>query len=825
MAVATKTSFFAKCVCFSGGVDLFQQRANRYIKALTRTGPMNLGRRRPMRASLCLAALLFGFHAAEAAENLVQGGDFEQGFSGWHSFWSRDAAGQAVLDQKIKHGGRQAVRIEHHGKQDWSFAQQRWLKVEPGQIYELAGWVRVQGEGTATLSVILRDAEQKVTNWNFAGRTAWETKDWRELRCRFVIPPGTAAMQARLLGTGPATVWFDDASLALVGTLDALRNPKLPKQIALSNANLDVVFHSGEATFLVTDRRTNATWRQRTDGGSLVVTDAKKTDAGLALGLIDPASMLQIAVDVRLEPDRPELVFELRAAGELSGVVEFPKFFASQKGTLLILPVNEGISYPVDDDTLQPMHYHLYGGHGLCMPWYGLTNGRRGVMALVETPNDAAVRIPRLDGLLQFVPQWVPEKGQFGPSRRIRYVFFDAGGYVAMAKRYREYSKATGLFKTLAEKREKNPNVDLLVGAVNIWCWDRNPVEIVRELQTAGIKRILWSNQADPESLRQMNELGVLTSRYDIYQDLMDPAVFPKLHGVHPDWTTEGWPKDIILGPDGKWIRGWGVQGKGGEWYYCAVLCDRQAIAYARKRIPPELKTHPYRCRFIDTTTAAPWHECYSLDHPMTRTESRKFKMDLLRFVSEECGLVTGSETGHDAAVPVVHYFEGMLSLGPYRVPDAGRNMAQVLDEVPERVAKFQTGHYYRLPLWELVYHDCVVAQWYWGDYNNKLPRLWDRRDLWNALYGTPPMFMFNRQQWQKHRERFVKSYQTATSVARATGYSEMLSHRWLTDDHAVQETRFANGVTVTVNFGDQPYTLPDNTTLPPLGWKTTGVD
>ena len=88
--------------------------------------------------------------------------------------------------------------------------------------------------------------------------------------------------------------------------------------------------------------------------------------------------------------------------------------------------------------------------------------------------------------------------------------------------------------------------------------------------------------------------------------------------------------------------------------------------------------------------------------------------------MSGDCKLVTGSETGHDAAVPVVHYFEGMMSLGPYRVPDAGRDMQQILDDVPEKVAKFQTGRVYRLPLWELVYHECVVAHWYWGDYNNK---------------------------------------------------------------------------------------------------------
>ena len=51
-----------------------------------------------------------------------------------------------------------------------------------------------------------------------------------------------------------------------------------------------------------------------------------------------------------------------------------------------------------------------------------------------------------------------------------------------------------------------------------------------------------------------------------------------------------------------------------------------------------------------------------------------------------------------------------------------------------------------------------------------------------------------------------------------------MLSHEWLTADHAVQQTRFANGVTVTVNFGDAPFTLPDGTPLGPLEQKVVGL-
>jgi hypothetical protein len=256
--------------------------------------------------------------------------------------------------------------------------------------------------------------------------------------------------------------------------------------------------------------------------------------------------------------------------------------------------------------------------------------------------------------------------------------------------------------------------------------------------------------------------------------------------------------------------------------YPCADLCDRQAPKYARQRVPDELKTHPYRCRFIDTTTASPWRECYHPDHPMTRGDSRHFKMELLRFVCEDMKLVTGCETGHDAAVPYVHYFEGMLSLGPYRIPDAGRNMRKIWDDVPERVARFQVGHKYRLPLWELVYHDCVVAQWYWGDYNNKLPAIWDKRDLFNILYGTPPMFMFTRQVWNQNKDRFVRSYKDVCKVARTVGYSEMTDHRFLTPDRDVQQTSFANGITITVNFGKEPYRFADGKMLKPVGYHIT---
>ncbi|UCE46264.1 MAG: hypothetical protein JSW47_11635 [Phycisphaerales bacterium] len=597
------------------------------------------------------------------------------------------------------------------------------------------------------------------------------------------------------------------------------------RELTIANSKISVTLDSSEATFSVTDKRTGQTWRQKATD-KFKVLDCKRVDKRLEMTCRHSWYELESKTTIRLDGDKPELTLELSAEGKLKGALGFPYPFVSQSGDYLVVPMNEGISYPVDDETIKSRWLIAYGGHGICMAFWGATNGNSGHMAIIETPDDAVIQINRIEDKLCVAPRWERQKGNFGYTRKLRYVFFDQGGHVAMCKRYRQYAKQTGKFKTLEQKRRENPNVDLLIGAANIWCWDRDALSIVKEARSLGIERILWSRRQSPAVIDAMNEMdGVLTSRYEIYQDLMNPQIVKdKLRGLHPDWPQAAWPDDIMLDEKGQPRKGWRVRGTDGQMYPCAVLCDKQALKYAAERVPAELKTHAYRSRFIDTTTASPWRECYHPDHPMTRSDSRHWKMELLRYMSDEMKLVTGCETGHDAAVPYVHYFEGMLSLGPYRIPDAGRNMGRIWDEVPERVAKFQVGHKYRLPLWELVYHDCVVAQWYWGDYNNKLPSVWDKRDLFNILYGTPPMFMFNRKLWEQNKERFAPSYKKICPIVRAVGYSEMTDHKFLTPDRDVQQTKFANGATVTVNFGDKTYLMPDGVEIEAMSHHVSGM-
>lgn len=782
---------------------------------------MNPCRFRELTMAACLWLATMAATLANGA-GLITNGGFESGLAGWRPLWTRDAkAGTLTLDGSTAHTGKYSARIDHDGQQDWSFEPDHRVPAKPGEVFELEAWLKVKGlGGSVSLCVSTHDAQGKALEWSYGERSLSDSADWQRVRTRFIVPPGVAEIQPRLIGSGPLVVWLDDFSLEKDERVTVRPAANLPGTLGITNASLEVTLNTSNATLTVRDRRSGERFEQHPVSNGVILSGATAQRDQIQLQLIHATSGQEIAGTIRLESDSPEFTIELSARGELPGTLRFPHPFVSHPGEYLVVPMNEGISYPVEDQSIEPFNLVAYGGHGICMGFWGATDGARGYMAIIKTPDDATIRIERPDGLLAVAPQWDAQHGQFGYARRLRYVFLDRGGHVAMAKRYRTYAQKIGWFKTLEAKRRENPNVDLLVGAVNVWCWEHDAVSMVKELQAAGIGRILWSNAQSPENLRALNDLGVLTSRYDIYQDVMDPANFSKLNGRHGDWVTEAWPADIIRKANGDWLRGWGVKGKQDDWYYCGVLCDRRALDYAARRIPAELVTHPYRCRFIDTTTAAPWQECYDTNHPMTRTDSREWKMKLLDCVSHDNRLVTGSETGHDAAVPFLHYFEGMMSLGPYRVPDAGRDMTRIWTNAPERVVKFQLGQQYRLPLWELVYHECVVAQWYWGDYNNKLPMLWDKRDLFNVLYATPPMFMFDRARWQDNRARFVQSYQNTCPLVRRVGYSEMTDHRFLTPDRSVQQTAFANGATVTVNFGSTAFPLPDGKLLEPMGFR-----
>jgi len=756
-----------------------------------------------------LVALIVCSGARAAPPDLLTNGDLAAPtLAGWSPFWSRETgAGSMALDAQTRHGGHSSLRVTQTGAGDWSAEQAAHLPAAPNGIYRLSGWVRCDKAESAEISVVTRDAKGDTLDWTYAPAATSGTHDWQLLSRRFVVPAGCASVQFRLTGAGPGTVWLADAALVKEGAAPAILAGKALRLVSPTLA----VRLAGEGMLTVTDRRTGLTWQQAPPAPGLIVRGARQTGPRSARLIVwDAANDLTLRATVTLSPAAPEVAVTLAANGPVQEPVSFPAPFVTGKGTALVVPLNEGILWPVDDATISPISLVSYSGHGLCMPWVGVTDSKTGagVMAILRTPDDAHVEITRRTASGDLFAQWAWEatRGRFGYARSLTYVFFAQGGYVAQAKRYRLYAKSIGLFKTLAQKRAENPNVDKLVGAVNVWTWDENRVALCREMKGLGMDRVLWSGAGSPEEVASINALGYLTSRYDIYQDVYPPD--PDA----PKWLNQvGWPLDLVRLPNGDWMKGWADIRKRPDGtkfvYQGGVINSARGLARAKVMIPADLQKTPLACRFLDTTTASPWREDYDPLHPLTRSQDRHFKMALLDFCSRDEKLVVGTETGIDPSVPFVDYYEGMMSLAPYRLPDSGRDLMDYKTPTPDFV-KFQVGPFYRIPLWELVYHDCVVAGWYWGDSTNKEPEAWGKRDLFNGLYATPPLFLFDRAVWEKNRAHFARTYKTVCPLVRRLGYDEMLSHEFLTPDHTVQQTRWASGVLVTVNFGDKPYIL-----------------
>lgn len=530
--------------------------------------------------------------------------------------------------------------------------------------------------------------------------------------------------------------------------------------------------------------------------------------------------------------------------------LEYPPPLRSTRGERILLPICCGHAFPVELTDRDMRLYPLWTRHGIKMGMWGqytesvASDGSvvagPGCLTIIETQPFGSVRYgKRANGLNGANIRWEGACGRFKSPRILRYVFFTEGSPINMAKRYRRYAREKGYLVPFAEKVRRNPRLakglDLLKGAPNIWYWeiDGDKPGLVRDLKALGFDNILfnyvrrkdlgvWFEPGDVAEIAKIPR--VLQSEYDIFTDLIEPDMLDKIDCVRPHWPTEAWDKDdIVREKDGSPRRGWRVRLKEGrnlsknsQTFPCALLCEARAIPYMRERIGKWMADTPaLGARFIDVT-GTKVHECYNPKHPLDRFESAEARRKMLAVLGEEFGLVAGTESGLECLNSACDYYEGNFSSSAC---GSGLNMKVILDEMPESVAK-ALDPANRVPIWEMVYHDCVVSYWYWGDYNNKYPKYWWKRDLLNAVTGTPPMYLFTREVFEGIRDRLAASVRVTTPMARATADSPMKDYRWLSSDRLVQQSEFENGVKATVNFGEKPFTMKDGYVLPPHGWR-----
>ncbi|MCX7414367.1 MAG: hypothetical protein NTW36_13140 [Planctomycetia bacterium] len=630
---------------------------------------------------------------------------------------------------------------------------------------------------------------------------------------------------------------------------------------AISNASLRVEVAEADGALVVTDLRTKREWRQAVVEKKpafrqkLATVDAARREIVLDCDLAGAGTDGRPAaaparIVLRLHETRPEVEATFTfSKPEGWRQAAYPYVFARDGERVAnLFPHGEGMLVPVrktDPDWLALPAPGYYGGtHAYCM-CLGIVDeaSGEGLLTLLPDIGDTDLRwadVP-LDGQTVVAPQLICKAslGTFTRPWRMTFCFHDAGGYVAMAKRYRQFFAEMGLHKTLRQKAAENPAVSNLAGTTVFWAVGRRPRD-ARDtadlLKSYGIDRCLlamcnipWRKPDEPayqeemgEAITHIRSLGFEVYRYDQYRDAFEPD--PKKPHSH-QINTEAWPDKLARRKDGSVIAAFGP-GSG-------VVCPKFFMPLAKARLDQEFAEFAYSGWFLDCLGSCGFGEgeCHNPSHPTDRYECRREREALLAEVNRR-GKLAATECGIDYLLPYIHWAEGGTTLVRWSEAfhnqegvehadinsssEQGKNEASplaALEKLPptakaDRTVSIDTR--FRIPFYSLCHHDEVVQTWRWEDGMNHPPVYWPLKNLWSVLYGGAPMYRISGDRVKHHAEEIRRTQQYVNEWVRQIAFDEMIDHRFVTVDREVQETEFSSGRGVVVNFSDEPHTLPD---------------
>jgi len=512
----------------------------------------------------------------------------------------------------------------------------------------------------------------------------------------------------------------------------------------------------------------------------------------------------------RVRLDGPWLEFSIEQIDENLPSLVFPPALEADS---VVLPA--GVGKWIRKHSQVRMFYSAFGR--LSMRWFGGLRGETGWIGIFTAGHaDAGVHVVGLTAS----PAWLKSLGKWADRRVVRYRT-TTGGYVGQAKAFRDWAKANGLHKTLRQKIKETPALERLLGG-RFLAMNQARTSHLDRFETYGlpisdrIRRgfgkldVSFTHAQAARAISQAREDGMdrglvkikgwIKGGYDeSHPDIWPPdealgtvdemrqllAAGPLVGALHDNYQDiyehcPSFPKGVMRLSNGELTFG-GVW-SGGQAY---LLCSKAGLEYARRNWQ-QIRTLRPEGMFIDTTTASPLYECYDPDHPMSRAEDERYKLELLKFYKSE-GMILGSEEGRDFAAAVVDFYENRHR----HVPGES------------------------IPLWPLVYHDAVLCGRYFpptaperfgqGAPNMLTDLLWGYMLYWQT--GSP-------EAWQRMRADF-RACGFVDAWHGRIGLDEMTGHAFLREDDLVERTEFSSGLSIVANYSAEPATVGGATVAP----------
>lgn len=469
--------------------------------------------------------------------------------------------------------------------------------------------------------------------------------------------------------------------------------------------------------------------------------------------------------------------------------------------------------------------FETAGGY---MPWFGQVKEKDGYIAICETPWDAGYYAvhPAKGPYTHVGAYFLPSLGKMDYRRVLRYTFEADCDYNRLCKIYRQYVKETGKLRTLKEKAAAVPSVDDLVGCAFVHTgiktvvqpdsefYDsqapeknnrlvsfRERAELIRELKKMGVEKLYlhldgWAqpgyDNQHPDYLPACKEAGGWEGMKDLADTLHEAGYLFGIHDQYRDYYRAAPSFDENYAcrmPDGT-IPGHRRWAGGPQTY----LCASQAPFYVKRNFT-EISRQGISldCAYLDVFTCNEGDECANPEHRMTRRECYDYREQCFRYLLAQGILPSSEEVSDWAAASLVfcHYAPYDFMLKKPGTPKEG---------IP-------------VPLFNLVYHDCIIQPWMMDKVNTGEDYM-----LYALLNGGAPYLIregaypntdgsFHTETEEKPEE-LIERCRIVSDLQKQTAYSEMLYHRILTADYKVQETGFADGTRVQVDFNTQTWQI-----------------
>lgn len=354
-------------------------------------------------------------------------------------------------------------------------------------------------------------------------------------------------------------------------------------------------------------------------------------------------------------------------------------------------------------------------------------------------------------------------------------------------------------------------------------------IATMKQLRAAGLTR-LWIGLGEgwepglwhPEAVRTGVDAGYLVAPYDSYETALKPD-------GNPDWATahlgdEAYTRCGIIREDGSARSGFL-----GEGHYTDTRCVTPGL---KQRVAAIKRHVGFNSWFLDAYATGMVFESYRPGATLSFAQHARDNIAAMAWIAQQMNMPVGSEGGnattagglafaHGMQTPVIGWSDPDIGHSQKRNPNSRYFMGTYYP--PEQPSVFfktvptkplyQHIHFApqtRLPLYQAAFHDSIITTHHWHTDNLKLGNVRRENELAQLLYNVPPLYHLSAGTLKQRLPLIQRMDGFFRPLHQRLATQALTDFRWLSDDHLLQETHFADGSFLRANFSATERSIGD---------------